>query len=363
MTSRLFGVSLESFKATFDLERSRIGSVDGLRALAILMVFNVHFFGFYSAQNYFLANDSLLSRVIGILRAGHLGVDLFFVISGYLIYLSIRGKRQGFSFFKKRALRLLPVHVLVCLYVATGTTGISIGIVALNASFLAPLFGVPLLNDVTWSLTWEWLFYLFIFAAAALNFKNEIWLIVTVALLAASFPYLAREVIGWPVFFQPERFIGFLFGVALVLFQRFKESIVQSAVWQAAVGTSFLGILILQIIWSLWSGRIVTYPFQAGFYIIAGIFFTVILQACLQEGSKVQRFFAHTLLRFIGKISYSFYIIHAIVIGTFLNRFSPADSIGMVFFYYAVVLCAVIILASGLYYLLEKPYFNRAVEG
>jgi len=71
--------------------------IDGLRALAILLVVVYHYFG-----------------VLG----GYIGVDIFFVISGYLISLQIMTslEKQSFSlveFYAKRIRRILPALVVV----------------------------------------------------------------------------------------------------------------------------------------------------------------------------------------------------------------------------------------------------------
>lgn len=360
MVSKLFGVSLEGFRAIFDLEKSRIGSIDGLRALAILMVFNVHFFGFYAAQNYFLDAHSLLSRFIGVLRAGHLGVDFFFVISGYLIYKSVQHKKTDLSFFKKRVFRLLPVHVLVCLYAAKGAPNLTVESFLLNIAFIAPLSGVPLLNDVTWSLTWEWIFYFFVFGVAAMKFNSEKRVLVALVLMTFSFPWLLGLLVDRSVFFfQPERFMAFVFGVALVSVERMNPPRRILKHWRSIVTGAFCGVVALQVVWSLWSSEIIKLPLQAGFYLLASFFFTVVLLAALKEGSFVNELFSNTVLRFFGKISYSFYIVHSLVIANVLNRLSPAESIGAVLLNYVFVLGVATFLASVLYYLLEKPYFNR----
>ncbi|KAA3649013.1 MAG: acyltransferase [Bacteroidetes bacterium] len=83
------------------LERNPV--LDLLRAIAILMVVEVHFFSYYSIPplNY-------------VINQGALGVDLFFVLSGYLVgraplknYLS--GKKQNFQvFYIKRFFKIIP---------------------------------------------------------------------------------------------------------------------------------------------------------------------------------------------------------------------------------------------------------------
>ena len=80
--------------------------IDGLRALAVLSVLFYHFE--LSAAGYIM------------LPGGCLGVDVFFVISGYLIFLQIYERRSlgTFSlmdFFRRRMRRLAPALIVVML--------------------------------------------------------------------------------------------------------------------------------------------------------------------------------------------------------------------------------------------------------
>ena len=81
-------------------------ALDGVRAVAILMVLLVHTGAFLVPGN----DDHLLP-------AGALGVDLFFVLSGFLItslLLERRSERHPIaSFYLRRALRLLPAVVVL----------------------------------------------------------------------------------------------------------------------------------------------------------------------------------------------------------------------------------------------------------
>jgi peptidoglycan/LPS O-acetylase OafA/YrhL len=84
-----------------------ISSLDGLRGLAILLVF-CHHYGPHAIGSF-----------------GWTGVDLFFVLSGFLItrilYETRHAEGRVRSFYARRALRLFPVYCLACLIVIVGT--------------------------------------------------------------------------------------------------------------------------------------------------------------------------------------------------------------------------------------------------
>jgi peptidoglycan/LPS O-acetylase OafA/YrhL len=103
------------------LDRGRIPSLDGLRAVAILLVIFAH--------SSFYGDDLLALRMLRG-RSGFLGVQIFFVLSGFLITtLMLRevqrsGRLHLGNFYLRRALRIVPVYaaylVLVLLLQAAG---------------------------------------------------------------------------------------------------------------------------------------------------------------------------------------------------------------------------------------------------
>ena len=143
--------------------QSRFQSFEGLRAWAVIMVFNVHFLGQYYQQHYFVQPNSVLERMLKFLHSGHIGVDLFFVLSGFLIYSTlIRNKPSFRDYLKHRASRIMPAHIAVLIlltFPAMHWAGFFSNILFLPTFF--HLLGD--INIVTWSLGWEWLFYVSMF--------------------------------------------------------------------------------------------------------------------------------------------------------------------------------------------------------
>src|SRR2546423_3041651 len=92
----------------------RLASMEGLRGLAVLLVFFVHFhalFGDYASKRPWVF---FISKWLG--DIGNIGVDLFFVLSGYLIYGLLLRRRQQFStFIWRRIQRIYPAFLAVLL--------------------------------------------------------------------------------------------------------------------------------------------------------------------------------------------------------------------------------------------------------
>jgi peptidoglycan/LPS O-acetylase OafA/YrhL len=92
---------------------SRIPALDGLRGIAILLILILHSFGLGVMHS-----DGAIWKIF---NAGWVGVDLFFVISGYLItgiLLETRDRPGYFRvFFIRRMLRIFPPYYFVLAFV------------------------------------------------------------------------------------------------------------------------------------------------------------------------------------------------------------------------------------------------------
>jgi peptidoglycan/LPS O-acetylase OafA/YrhL len=150
-----------------------LSSLDLLRGLAAVAVCYFHF---THGNPDFLSTTNIL-YVSG--RFGFLGVDVFFVISGFVIpYAMYRGRYQVKDFGRflaKRVVRIEPpylvsiVLVLLLNWVSTLSpyyrgTGFSINFeaLALHLGYLNAFFNFPWVNDVYWTLAIEFQYYILI---------------------------------------------------------------------------------------------------------------------------------------------------------------------------------------------------------
>lgn len=162
------------------MDSKRLNGLDSLRAIAILLVLMTHYRGLVSHEDTF----GFLTEV------GWTGVDLFFVLSGYLIgnqLLSVLAKGGDFSlrlFYTRRLLRTLPnYYVVLAIYFLfpLALTGVSRSPLW---EFLTFTQNFSLRPDQTfthsWSLCIEEQFYLFVPALVLLAFRktsnvNWVW--------------------------------------------------------------------------------------------------------------------------------------------------------------------------------------------
>ncbi|WP_287045553.1 acyltransferase [Acidobacterium sp.] len=149
--------------------RTHIGALDGIRGLAVLMVFADHYGNLdaYSHSTMVMLAEHLKST-------GWMGVDLFFVLSGFLITNILWRTRQqthrARNFYMKRILRLFPVYygvwIFLLLYSAITATGweprVFLEYLFYAGNYAAPthLRIGPFMIDHFWSLAVEEQFYL-----------------------------------------------------------------------------------------------------------------------------------------------------------------------------------------------------------
>lgn len=154
-------------------ERPRFYELDILRFLAALAVVFFH----YTFLN---ATDSKFVPVYPVLgdafKYGYLGVELFFIISGFVILLTTRNKGP-IEFIISRVTRLYPAFwlgvtltsITLLLFVSGGLNEISLNQYLINMSMIPEYLGVKNIDAVYWTLQVEIKFYFWVFVIIILS--------------------------------------------------------------------------------------------------------------------------------------------------------------------------------------------------
>lgn len=312
--------------------KTRLPALDGLRALAVALVFLDH----YNGGKY---GGTILRAINHVGRRGETGVDLFFVLSGFLItgilYDTCEDSRFFQRFYFRRALRILPVFYIVVVLLALMTPIFHyqwqwmqltfvfyIGNIFANHHWA--LYGLvsprhPWANANIahfWSLCVEEQFYL-LWPVAVWLIRDRIRLIWTAAGLSALTLALRLAVIShfsgaiaerWIIRTLPFRMDSLLIGAILALLLRGPAADLwqRSAKWMfwAAAG-AVLAIFTLSP------------AYDSPWYLSIGLTLTAIAAAGLigmavREGSPAFRLFHLSPLRTLGKYSYGFYVYHVL---------------------------------------------------
>lgn len=269
------------------IHAERLQVVDVLRGIASLAVCVFHL---TNGNSSFLPNGILKSAG----AYGWLGVEIFFVISGFILPYAMHRAGYEFkhfgTFLLKRIVRLDPPYVVTILliivlgYLAAMTPGyqgkpftVSTPQILVHVAYLNAFFDYKWLNPVFWSLAIEfqyyWLVGLLFPLIANKRFSVRAGLFASLTVLAIAIPE-ARFVFHWLALYMMGM-LGFQFQAGIVDRKGF-------LIW--------LGILSLSSLYTL------------GFLVTVVAAATVLVIAHANFGGKV--------LIFFGKISYSLYLVH-----------------------------------------------------
>jgi peptidoglycan/LPS O-acetylase OafA/YrhL len=182
------------------LKSDRLYEIDFFRFIAALMVLVFHYgFRGYNSGSIMIAPYQVLSSFA---KYGYLGVDLFFLISGFVILMTASDGSCK-RFMLSRIVRLYPAYWACCtitflLATLVGSHRSSPTVVQylVNLSMLNGFIGVPDIDGVYWSLNIEIRFYALIFTALCLGLIKYaeilagIWLSVSFILTMWKLPIL-----------------------------------------------------------------------------------------------------------------------------------------------------------------------------
>lgn len=348
--------------------RGRNHSLDGLRAIAIILTFNVHFFGGYLAvfrggnPNKIPLSDfpDLLDKAMYWLYFSHHGVSIFFILSGFLISTISQGPHFFYpTFVRNRITRVYPAFLLALIVCLVGGSYIGLAfpdartlianIFFLNAIPSLEITGI-VFNNVTWSLFYEMTFYL-LFPAVLLFGR---W---------ANVPAIASTVIGGFIFTYGPRLFGldlepfvFLF-VGAVIGSLRREQI-------DGIADTFPDAAALFIYLAVTTLFTFGYVNAAQFTLLFSGASVIILCKAVSERGALARALAWRPLAWLGVISYSFYLLHSASIFLFfrVRRYFLIPGAGDVIDVAILGLISFIAaaaLAYVSYMLVERFYFTK----
>jgi peptidoglycan/LPS O-acetylase OafA/YrhL len=322
------------------LSDGRIPELDGLRGLAVLSVIAWHYLGLPLMAGHARGAATLGSALI-LCRSG---VDLFFVLSGFLITGILLDNRESpvlfRVFYTRRFLRIMPVYYLVLLpFVLLAALNAEARVPALTATenpipmaayatftqnvFMAikGWYGAPW-GDVTWSLAVEEQFYLVLPAVVRYVAPSRLPRLFIVGIVAAvglriacylGLPEAQAYMAGYVL--TPCRLDALLLGglVAWALRQPRWAEVLRARRRRAAWLLAALvpGVVVL--------ARAVAHDMQApmalwGHTYLAAFYGLALLCALLWSGERATAALRLPLLAAMGTISYAAYLVHSIVL-------------------------------------------------
>jgi peptidoglycan/LPS O-acetylase OafA/YrhL len=336
-------------------------------------------------------NGPLMRALGATLTFGATGVDLFFVLSGFLITGILFDSLSDSGFFRKfyarRTLRIFPLYygVLLTLMLLTPWLGIQwhkMNWVLLfylqNTDIAGPFYafhlGSGLSLDHFWSLAVEEQFYLVwpLVVFFIRDLKKLLWACLalsSVALLlrfSLAFHHTIYHTINRSTLCRAD---SLLMGAALALLLR---SQLHDAVLRSAKRVFFL---VVAVVAALNLSRLAVarrpgwlFAFDASYlslrYTLMALGSAALIAWCLRPTSVPRRLFENGTLRFFGKYSYGLYVLHVVALGFLLKTFrgwialvTPSKLAGVVGSGFLSFLVAVV-AAYASYNLFEKQFLR-----
>ena len=353
---------------------THVPALDGIRGVAVMVVFVSHLHLILSPEPTFreVTPWGFINRTF---EAGFMGVDIFFVLSGFLITSLLLKERSSnrsgmlSRFYKRRALRLLPA--LYALLIVS--------------FFVSQWENFP--RDIQWRTTWHALLYLnnwnIVWNSATQNDLGHLWslgieeqfyiawpiVMLTIAALkippkiAISLTAFFAVVVTWHRFDLWNNGVSWLFlyvrtdarvdslliGASFAYVYRHYR--VPPKILNLLATSSFIGFIYIKYRF----GSLPVHPFffQGGFTVIAVLAGTIILAAA--EGAWfANRALISRPLTIVGKVSYGLYLWHVPVFAV-LGRHVTSGPKPLRILIGIIIASAVTSLS---WYFVEKPFLK-----
>ncbi len=359
-----------------DFFRGKIPALDGVRGLAVLLVLLSHFLlkDFWANEKHFV-----------LAQAGWLGVDLFFVLSGFLITGILLESRQSktywSSFYKRRVLRIFPLYFFVVTVTWLTVIFIEKAPDRLQGydSFIWFFTFTP---NIAMSLKNDWLYHSHVFNL------NHLWSLAVEEQFYLLWPFIVRYTpirwlavlcVGLLAIATPLRFLvageqgvnsvasyvlpftrmdGLAAGSFLAVFFRLDlHSFIPFDKWIAR----------LLFCWSGWEiYQIFMHGTELRLYNLSALFFASLLYLSLNTDPRalVRRICENGFFRDLGKYSYGLYVFHLMFEYVWLNGFgnwllaSDLPTAAGQTIYVLLAFGGTYLLARLSWILIEKPFLQ-----
>lgn len=308
------------------MTRQRLIALDGLRGLAILLVMGFHYFyhleSFYYKSTLYPYGETF-SRVV-IFKYGYMGVELFFIISGFVIAMTLESSKSPLDFVIRRFARIWPALIVssICMFLVLNWSDSPFALFRRQfwPNFLPSLTLTPtalwsglfpkvdFVTPVHWSLVVETRFYMIAVILFWLFPRQNLArnLVVFAVLVYAARALLRRWIPGYngiyDGFFIPDYMPWFAAGV--VFYELYRERLAKS-----------LALVMLAITYALIARISLNYAIIDRDPVVASGFsllFLVLFWFLATKPASMNLLEVRPLV-WIGECSYSIYLYHYVV--------------------------------------------------
>ena len=316
--------------------KTELDNIQILRAVAALMVVTNHF---------------LSGTVGGIFKYnGGFGVDIFFVISGFLMIYTQRDDKTSISFFASRVRRIYPLYIILSLPLIITTFPLERTLAIIGNLLLLPGLNFPnyhMANDPAWTLVYEMIFYAMFSVALLFSRKPVVVCLITCSMIILCLLFVHEQKrLGWVN-------LGYILTDKLML--NFAAGCVLAILFKyVRLRLPFLLGLVIVIAMCYLALKVLTPLDRFYKYGIPSIVIVAIALVTKAGSGFIYQFFHK-----IGDCSYSIYLSHIYIIMIFKSFVNINGGNWFILYYSSFVFMGIsIIFGFFVCSLIEKPTDN-----
>jgi exopolysaccharide production protein ExoZ len=328
----------------------------GLQVLRGLAAWGVVFH--HINQTYYDWNPPL--RIFRVFNYGSFGVDLFFVLSGFIMFFSVqRGNTNGPRFFLDRVFRIFPVYWSMTVLLLTSSTLLPKAsyYTFYNAeSLLKSFLLIPCENPnglgnypflyVGWSLTYEMFFYLALSASLLLNKKKALLLSVVII---SSLPIA----LGSHSPFGHSNNLLYEFAIGIAIAFAYSSRATNKVIAAICKPVFSIPLIASCVAMTLFVG----FTFIARLVVAAFVLIVFLLNEDTIKNIRIIK-----PLVYLGDISYSTYLVHPIVLGWFQLIFLSSSATVMRYAIIASIIATVLVVSMLSYKHIETSVYIARIK-
>lgn len=322
-------------------QRKRFTEIDALRGLAALAVVLFHYTTRYEER--FGEVSGGFSEYFSL---GEYGVQLFFIISGFVIYMSILKVKSVSDFAIKRSFRLYPAYIFAVVLTFTIVSLASIDQLKIdimpaliNLTMFQDFLGAPRVDGVYWTLRVEMTFYILMGILLFFKVEKKVMPIAISWLAFSVFIQLLHSSVDTDATALIREFSIASFSHMFII------GIMFYCIWQHGSQLKYHAVIAACVLYDLTfmsiENALITSLFVVIFYLVIN--------------SKLQ-FLSSPVLVFFGTISYPLYLIHQNIGYVIINQM---HFMGLTHPIFTVMLVGATVLAAYLIFrYVETPVQN-----
>ena len=330
-----------------DAVMKRIQLLDYGRFLAAISVMAFHYF-YSGIHNGKITSVTYIPQLVAVAKYGYLGLEFFFMISGYVIFFSAKN-RSASQFAVSRVRRLYPAFWAAVIFTSVFAVflggdkmAVTPSMVFANFTMVPHFFGEGYVDGVYWTLGYELSFYFLVFCMLLCGLRKKLEFLFLLWPIAIAVAVMFGRYY-WP--YLGNHYCFFSAGVILAMLKN-RKTIINYLIlilisYLCVMSASSKAPELSEQSGMLYSG------FTIGFVII--LFFLFFIAVNSKKGSSLSLYGS----RLLGGVTYPIYLVHAHFGYMLISRFAT-DSNRIVV--YPLVFACVLLVAVSIHFFVELRY-------